>query len=291
MRLPFQQDAALLKDIANAPAQVDRLDLWWLGQSGFLVKWDGRAFLFDPYLSDSLTKKYAATDKPHVRMIGRCLDPALLTGLTLVTASHLHTDHLDAETLIPIAHANPDLPLFLPAPIIPEAQARLGAAPLTYRALTHGQCYQSQEWSIEAVAAAHNDLKTDEYGQHYYLGFILRCGPFSLYHSGDTLWHDGLVDTLRPLQCDLMLLPINGNKPERRVAGNLNGTEAATLAKTCHARLVVPCHYDMFEFNTVTPDEFQQACTQLQQPSKILQVGERLTFAHQGGLQVGDLHL
>ena len=40
----------------------------WLGQGGFELS-DGEAsILLDPYLSDSLTRKYAQTDKPHVRM-------------------------------------------------------------------------------------------------------------------------------------------------------------------------------------------------------------------------------
>ena len=42
--------------------------LWWLGQSGFLLQWNGKRVLLDPYLSDSLTKKYLTTDKPHTRM-------------------------------------------------------------------------------------------------------------------------------------------------------------------------------------------------------------------------------
>jgi L-ascorbate metabolism protein UlaG (beta-lactamase superfamily) len=73
-----------------------------------------------------------------------------------------------------------------------------------------------------------------------------------------------------------MLLPINGNKPERRVAGNLNGTEAAALAKAGDAGLLVPCHYDMFEFNTETTDEFKRACERLQQPFRVMRCGEKL---------------
>ena len=68
---------------------------------------------------------------------------------------------------------------------------------------------------------------------------VIERNGIRLFHSGDTLWHDGLIPALLPLKCDLMLLPINGNKPERRVAGNLNGTEAAALAKACGAGLVV----------------------------------------------------
>ena len=76
-----------------------------------------------------------------------------------------------------------------------------------------------------------------------------------------------------------MLLPINGNVPERRVAGNLNGTEAAALARSFGALLVVPCHYEMFEFNTVTPEEFVSACDRLGQPHRLLRCGERLTLS------------
>jgi len=74
--------------------------LWWLGQSGFLLQWNEKRILTDPYLSDSLTKKYAATDKPHTRVSELVLSPDLLKNISIVTSSHNHTDHLDAETLI-----------------------------------------------------------------------------------------------------------------------------------------------------------------------------------------------
>ena len=88
--------------------------LWWLGQSGFLLQWKGKRVLIDPYLSDSLTKKYAATDKPHTRMSERVIDPRLLKNIRIVSSSHNHTDHLDAETLIPVLENNPGLTFIIP---------------------------------------------------------------------------------------------------------------------------------------------------------------------------------
>ena len=61
---------------------------------------DGVCIAIDPYLSDSLTHKYATTNKPHVRMTARVVDPALLAMVSVVTSSHNHTDHLDAETIV-----------------------------------------------------------------------------------------------------------------------------------------------------------------------------------------------
>ena len=44
-------DDAFLADVAAARAEREQLHLWWLGQSGFLVQWQGNHLLFDPYLS------------------------------------------------------------------------------------------------------------------------------------------------------------------------------------------------------------------------------------------------
>jgi len=278
---PLQKDEVLLADIASISDEDPDLHVWWLGQSGFLVRQAGSTLLFDPYLSDSLTKKYADTDKPHTRMTERCIAPERLADIRLVTASHLHTDHLDAETIVPLVRANSGLELILPYPIIGEAVQRLANAEnVLFQGLNAGETREFGGWTIRGIASAHNDLKRNEHGQCHYIGFIAQRNGFTIYHSGDTLWHEELLPALRDFEIDLMLLPINGNKPERRVSGNLNGTEAAALAKACAAKLVVPCHYDMFTFNTETTDEFTTACRRLSQPFKVMQCGERLTLSH-----------
>ena len=279
----FQKDAAFLADISAASTDAAVLHVWWLGQSGFLVQWRGERMLFDPYLSDSLTHKYAATDKPHVRMTERCLAPEKLTGITRVTASHVHTDHLDGETLVPLARANPGFRLYLPHPVIPEAKKRLGEAEVTLCGHGDQDHYEEGDWRIEGTVAKHNEVVRDEHQNSLCIGYLVQCGPFRIYHSGDTLWHDDIVQKARAFgPIDLALLPINGNKPERRVAGNLNGTEAAALAKAIRTRVVVPCHYDMFEFNTVTPDEFVGACERIGQSFRVLRCGEKLELTERG---------
>ena len=68
--------------------------------------------------------------------------------------------------------------------------------------------------------------------------------------------YPGLTTELMAQKPRVMLLPINGNRPERGVAGNLSGREAAELAHAVGGTLAIPHHYDMFTFNTETPDEF-----------------------------------
>lgn len=276
----FQKDAALLADIAQPAMTPDELRVWWLGQSGFLVKGGERTLLLDPYLSDSLTTKYAGTDKPHVRMTERVIAPERLSGIDVVTSSHNHTDHLDAETLGPLFLANPQM-----AFVIPEANRafvanRLGLSVTGPFGLDDSASATVGGCEFHGIAAAHNDLDRDAAGHHQYLGYIVRLGPWTLYHSGDTLLYPGLVEKLRAFSIDLALLPINGNNPERRVAGNLDGREAAQLAHHIGARWAVPCHYEMFEFNTAPTDEFTAECERLGQVQRVLRAGEGWRVPH-----------
>ena len=87
-----------------------------------------------------------------------------------------------------------------------------------------------------------------------------------------------MVGILKPFAVDVALLPINGNKPERKVAGNLDGKEAAELGKAIGARCVIPCHYDMFTFNTADVNEFVIEAERIHQPYKVLQGGEHLSL-------------
>jgi L-ascorbate metabolism protein UlaG (beta-lactamase superfamily) len=87
-----------------------------------------------------------------------------------------------------------------------------------------------------------------------------------------------MAERLRPFAVDLALLPINGRAPERRVSGNLDGAEAATLARDIGARCVVPCHYELFEFNTASPAPFVSECSRLGQHCVVLRAGERFSL-------------
>jgi L-ascorbate metabolism protein UlaG (beta-lactamase superfamily) len=275
---PVLQDEALLADLRSASKDPAVFHVWWLGQSGFLIQWQGRHLLFDPYISDSLTAKYASTNKPHVRMTERVIDPARLDCIDVTTSSHNHTDHLDADTLRPLLSRNPALRLIIPAANQAFVEERLGMAAERLVPLDAADSFTCAGFTLHAVPAAHNELEQDEHGRFKFLGYVATFGRFAVYHSGDTLRYPMMTSWLRDWPLDLVLLPINGNRPERRVAGNLDGREAAQLAKDIQARLVVPCHYEMFEFNTASPELFETSCRELGQPFKTLRAGERLTF-------------
>ncbi len=267
-----RKDQSFLADILQHEASND-MHIWWLGQSGYLIQYQGKRLLIDPYLSDSLTKKYKDTEKPHERISELVVDPALLPSIDFITSSHNHTDHLDAETLLPILKNNPACKL-----IIPEANREFVTNRLKMDiqlpiGLNDGENYTEGDFSFMAIPAAHNKIDRNEKGQCLYLGYFIQVGPYKIYHSGDTLYYEGLEELINDFKPQLALLPINGNEPVRKVAGNLNAKEAVTLAKKCKIPFVVPCHYDLFAFNTADVNEFISIARDMEQPYLVLELG------------------
>jgi L-ascorbate metabolism protein UlaG (beta-lactamase superfamily) len=269
------QGQDFIEDVQSVSQESDNLHLWWLGQSGYLVHWRSNYVLLDPYLSDSLTTKYTGTDKPHVRMTHRVIEPGQLDFIRAVSSSHNHTDHLDAETLGPLMAANPDLTVVVAKANLAFAADRLQVPATRLTAAKVGEALSVDPFTFHAIPAAHEELDMDEEGCHRYVGYVVEAGPWTIYHSGDTVRYDHMLDWFEPFSVDVAILPINGADPSKGVPGNLAGPEAARLAKDMKARMVIPCHYDMFEFNTASPDAFVQAAESLDQPYKVLHCGQR----------------
>jgi L-ascorbate metabolism protein UlaG (beta-lactamase superfamily) len=150
---PALADDAFIEDVAAA-TDPERVYLWWLGQSGFLIAWRRHYLLIDPYLSDSLTRKYAGTDREHVRMTRRVVDPRALDFVDVVCSTHTHTDHLDAETLKPIMARG--AALVCPAANRELAADRLGRAPDIV--MSYGETATVAGFEVELVPAAHPEL-------------------------------------------------------------------------------------------------------------------------------------
>lgn len=277
---PINQGETLAAEIrlAKKEGAVNEFDTWWLGQSGFLIQWNKKCLLFDPYLSDSLTKKYAGTSQPHERMGELVITPEMLNCIDIVTSSHSHTDHLDADTLVPLLNVNPAIRF-----VIPEANRSLVAERIKCDVdfpigLTDGEEKNIDGFTFFGIPSAHDTIERDDQGRCKFMGYVVTFGKFTVYHSGDTRWYDQLPGLLAPFHVDVAFLPINGYDPDRGVAGNLSSAEAALLGRKIGAKLVIPHHFDMFTFNTADPLTFATEAHELDQPYHILELGERLTL-------------
>ena len=273
----IRKNKELLTDILACSGDVENFYMWWLGQSGYLIQYKGSRILIDPYLSDSLTKKYHNTDKPHVRISELVINPADLPSIDFITSSHNHTDHLDAETVLPILKKNNSCKL-----IIPEANRSFvcDRMKIEYEmpiGLDSGETFKTETFSFTAIPAAHNTVEKDEEGRCKFLGYMIKLGDWCIYHSGDTLLYDGIDEAMKLHRPNIAFLPINGNDPSRKVAGNLNAEEAVALAKKNMIPLVIPCHYDLFEFNTVNVNSFIEIANNESQRYCVLDIGGKFS--------------
>lgn len=236
--------------------------LHWLGQAGFWIDTGAHRILIDPYLSDSLARKYAGQANDHRRMMPVPVVPEALPRPDVVLVTHAHTDHMDPETLGPLHRRFPDLPFVVPAARLEVARPRIGAAARLV-AVDAGQTLEPVPGlTLHVLPAAHETFERDAAGRHPFLGYALASGGLRLAHSGDTIPYPGQADRLRAFGVDVLLLPVNGRDAARLAAGipgNLTLAEAIALARAAEASCLVPHHFGMFAFNTLDPARIDAA--------------------------------
>ncbi len=233
----------------------------WLGQAGFLLAWDTQRWLIDPYLSDSLAEKYRGTRFPHTRMAPSPVAAGQMKHVDIVLCTHAHTDHMDPDTLSVIATRNPDCRFLVPAAVAGIALDRGVPADRLIAARAMHQLELGSEVTVCPIPSAHEDLQVDEAGHHLFLGYLLQLPHLTLYHSGDCIPYSDLPTTLAGSCVDVALLPINGRDSLRRehgIPGNFTFAEAAELCTRAGIAAMIPCHFGMFEFNTVDPHWLDQ---------------------------------
>jgi L-ascorbate metabolism protein UlaG (beta-lactamase superfamily) len=254
-------DGPLAERLSRPPAEGVRF--YWLGQAGFVLEMDGRRLVVDPYLSDSLAEKYRGTARPHIRMMPPPILPESFDRVDLVLSTHAHTDHMDPGTLPPLLIANPQAKLVVPHAVLSQALDRSGVAAERLILVDAGQTIKPfPGLSITATRAAHETLEQDSEGRHRFLGYVFEAAGICIWHSGDCIPFDGLLDEVAPHAADIALLPVNGRRPElsdNGVPGNFAIDEAISIAGTIGARHLVAHHYGLFDFNTESPENIDAA--------------------------------
>lgn len=232
--------------------------LFWFGQAGFWIETGAHRVLIDPYLSDSLARKYAGTPHDHRRMMAPPLSVQGLPRPDLVLVTHAHTDHMDPETLGPLAQRFPDLPFVVPEARRDIARERIGGKLIGIDA--DESLSPLPGLKITALPAAHEALERDAFGRHVFLGYLIETEGMRIYHSGDSIPFPGLAERLAALRPDIALLPVNGRDADRLsqgIPGNFTLAEALDLA--ADIPWLVAHHWGMFAFNTIDPDRIDQA--------------------------------
>src|SRR5204863_482567 len=82
-------------------------------------------------------------------------------------------------------------------------------SPKRFLGIDEAQTLAPAGFEITAIPAAHETVERDEWGSLRFVGYVVRCGKWTIYHSGDTVLYDGMVERLSDWRIDVALLPIN----------------------------------------------------------------------------------
>jgi L-ascorbate metabolism protein UlaG (beta-lactamase superfamily) len=237
------------------------VNLIWLGQAGFALKYKEKIIIIDPYLSDFLAKKYKGKIFPHVRLMDIPITPEKVNNVNFVCCTHAHSDHMDPETVSVLSTNNPNCKFIIPAAEISEATKRGIKKDQIFPINADQTIFLDKDISIKAIPASHENVKINKNGEHHFLGYILRVGDISIYHSGDCVPYEGLSEKIKNNNVDVALLPINGRDDFRLkngIAGNFKIPEVLDLCLQAEINYLIVHHFGMFAYNTVSKQDLEE---------------------------------
>ena len=272
---------SLTSRVTELEVQERSLAFWALGQVGVIIKSPDAIIYVDPYLTDS-----DGAGGRLERAFPPPLAPDEVTNASAVLLTHDHLDHTDPETVLPISAASPQARFVCPftsRDVLSEAG--LDAGRMTVPQI--GEPLEISGASITAIPSAHTDLQHDPEKGYPYFGYVIEWNGVTVYHAGDTVIYDGLIEALSAWNLDVAFVPINGRDYFRTrdgIVGNTDFREAAHLAQELDFGLLVPTHFDLLEFNSADPGHFVSYLHRLNAHSryKILRPGELFYYVKEG---------
>ncbi len=224
----------------------------WLGQAGFIYRFPSNTGVcVDPYLS------YATSQGATRERLTPVLIPPSRLKADIIVTTHDHTDHFDEHTLRPAAERTETL--FVGPTSCKEHWLRMALPAERFLALDRGQSIQVADVELSAVYAKHHSGD-----KHDAIGIVLDANGFTVYQVGDSEYAPRLIEEAQDMQPDLFVVPINGRW------GNMNALEAAQLTAIVQPSVVIPMHYRMFRDNNADPQDFVNACRELDIQARVV---------------------
>jgi len=235
----------------------DTLPVRCLGQSGFRFGFPGTTVYVDPYLTDRVAE---LEGREMGRQVPVAVAPDAVTDADWVLMTHVHLDHCDLATVVPLSRASPRARFLGPWEV---CDALIAAGIARDRVVT-----ASEAWSdlgsglrVRAVPAAHPTIERRPDGLLRHIGFVFEQAGRRIYHSGDTSLADEMIESVRTLMpIDVAFLPVNERnfyREGRGIIGNMTVREAFRFAADLRVRTLVAMHWDMFAPNSVYPEEIE----------------------------------
>lgn len=248
----------LIREINEAQVQPRSLEIWWIGQEGYVFKSATQIIYIDPYLSTYAERITQGKPNEHVRIKPAPMKPEDVTHVDIVFCTHDHADHIDPDS-IPVIAVQSHQTHFVVPECARETMGGFGIDDNRIHTMKGDDELRLDDIRAFAIPAKHEELNRDPQKGYPYLSYVIEMDGITLFHAGDTIPYNGQTERLRKHKIDLAFLPINGRDDVRHrlgFAGNFTCEEAVRFALDINAHLTIPMHYDMFAINTADINEF-----------------------------------
>ena len=265
----------LLKKIESGFIDKGKVHIFSLGQSGYVLKTSHSVIYIDPYLSDYVEHPKGLNDPLMKRQFPPPINPKEITKIDAVLCTHGHIDHMDPWTIERID------PTFQFITTENAFQSNPVQSPTEFiQFIDFNKAIQINDINVTAIPAAHYKT-TGIDGKPDCVSFIIKVAGKILFFWGDGVIYPGLIDTLKTYTFNAFFAPINGRdwfRDQKGIVGNINGRELSELCLDIDSNLLVPNHYDLFDYNSESIQHFQNYLNKFapEQSYKILSPGEGL---------------
>ena len=250
----------LINEINQTQVKPGTLQIWWIGQEGFVFKSPCRIIYIDPYLSTYAEKITKGKPNEHVRIKLPPMNPEDVNHADIVLCTHDHADHIDPETIPVIAAQSPRAHFIVPE-CARDTMLGFGIDDGRIHTIRGDDDLHLKGIHVHAIPAKHEEFDKHTQKGYPYLSYIINIDGIAIFHAGDTIPYEGQVERVKKHRIDIAFLPINGRDEFRHsleFEGNFTCEEAVLFAIDINAGLTIPMHYDMFTLNTADINEFRR---------------------------------
>jgi len=265
----------LIQEIEKQSLSIDQLVIYFIGQSGYILKTKDCTLYIDPYLSDYIENPKGLNESYMNRNYPTPFLPGQIQSCHGIICTHSHVDHMDPWTLKKII---PNFRFYTSIGAYEKSIFHLDDSRIVF--LSPHERYRIGPFTILPFPAAHYDL-TDAKGRPDCLSILFNWRGKTLFFWGDGIGYQGQIDLLSSYTFDYFFAPINGRDPDREKMGIIGNIKEKELAKICQQlsiKHVIPNHYDMFKNNTGSVDYFKNQVKKIHSDQSIivLECGEKI---------------
>jgi L-ascorbate 6-phosphate lactonase len=263
---------------AVADADPETVGVWYLGCNGFFLKGsEGTTLAIDPYVG--------LGDPPRtVRMVPVPFDPADVTEMDAVLATHEHTDHVHGPSQAPILEST-DAQFYAPdasLDVAREEESWTDDYDVTddqFVEVTEGDSFEVGEFTVHVETAHDPDAV-------HPVSYVVEHESGTFFHGGDTKPSDAFADLGETYDVDLGVLAFGavGNIPDKetgepvRTKWYSTENEVVEAASDLQFDRFLPSHWDMWKGMTADPKALHHHTRSYEYPEslELAEVGDRV---------------